>query len=106
MPERDRPSTEFEGTDPVLPSSHATKNKKEHSDLALLEGAVRAGGAIALKYYQTDYKRWSKEGGSPVTEADLAVNSYLHDTLTAARPDYGWLSEESADNDARLPKSH
>ncbi|MDB5741474.1 MAG: hypothetical protein JWP16_2514, partial [Alphaproteobacteria bacterium] len=50
--------------------------------------------------------RWSKEGGSPVTEADLAVNAYLHDTLTAARPDYGWLSEESADDAARLPKSH
>jgi myo-inositol-1(or 4)-monophosphatase len=75
-------------------------------DLELLEQAVRAGGAIALKFYQTDYKRWSKEGGSPVTEADLAVNNYLCDTLTAARPDYGWLSEESADDEARLPKSH
>ncbi len=75
-------------------------------DQALLESAVRAGGAIALKYYQTDYKRWSKEGGSPVTEADLAVNKYLCETLTAARPDYGWLSEESADDAARLSKSH
>ncbi len=106
MPERDRPSTECEGTDPVLASSHATNNKKAPEDLALLVSAVRAGGAIALKYYQTDYKRWSKEGGSPVTEADLAVNSYLHDTLTAARPDYGWLSEESADDDARLSRNH
>ena len=78
----------------------------EREDLKLLEDAVRAGGAIALKYYQTDYKRWSKEGGSPVTEADLAVNKYLCDTLTAARPTYGWLSEESADDEARLSKSH
>jgi myo-inositol-1(or 4)-monophosphatase len=76
------------------------------SDLQLLEEAVRAGGAIALQYYQTDYKRWSKDCGSPVTEADLAVNGYLQETLTAARPDYGWLSEESADDDARLSKSH
>ena len=71
-------------------------------DLALLEDAVRAAGAIALTFYGGDYKRWSKDGGSPVTEADLAVNAYLHDTLMAARPDYGWLSEESADDPARL----
>ena len=77
-----------------------------HSDLELLISAVRAGGAIALNYYQTDYKRLSKDCGSPVTEADLAVNSYLHDTLTAARPDYGWLSEESADGETRLSRSH
>ena len=88
------------------PPSHAAQDKNAHEDLALLTHAVRAGGDIALKYYQTDYKRWSKEGGSPVTEADLAVNSYLCETLTAARPDYGWLSEESADDEARLAKSH
>lgn len=74
-------------------------------DLALLEGAVREAGRIALTFYGGDYKRWSKEGGSPVTEADLAVNTYLHDTLMAARPDYGWLSEESADDPARLEKA-
>jgi myo-inositol-1(or 4)-monophosphatase len=74
-------------------------------DLALLEGAVRAAGAIALGFYGGDYKRWNKEGGSPVTEADLAVNKYLCDTLLAARPDYGWLSEESADDPARLQKA-
>jgi len=66
---------------------------------------VRHGGAIARKYYGGDYKRWSKEGGSPVTEADLAVDKYLRDTLTAARPDYGWLSEESADDPSRLGKT-
>ena len=74
----------------------------EPEDLALLEGAVRAAGRIALTFYGGDYKRWNKEGGSPVTEADLAVNTYLHDTLRAARRGYGWLSEESADDPARL----
>jgi len=71
----------------------------------LLEETVRAAGAIALKYFGGDYKRWSKDGGSPVTEADLAVNKFLCDRLTAARPDYGWLSEESADDPARLTKA-
>ena len=73
-------------------------------DLRLLEDVTREAGRIALKFYGGDYKRWSKEGGSPVTEADLAVNKFLHDRLTAARPDYGWLSEESADNPARLTR--
>jgi myo-inositol-1(or 4)-monophosphatase len=74
----------------------------EAEDLELLEQAAREAGGIALKFYGGDYKRWSKEGGSPVTEADLAVNKFLHEKLTAARPDYGWLSEESADDPARL----
>jgi myo-inositol-1(or 4)-monophosphatase len=77
----------------------------EPEDLALLETCVRAAGAIALTFYGGDYKRWNKEGGSPVTEADLAVNTYLCETLLAARPDYGWLSEESADDPARLHKA-
>ena len=76
----------------------------ERDDLKLLEDAVRAAGAIARKFYGGDYRRWSKEGGSPVTEADLAVNSYLCETLTSARPGYGWLSEESADNLDRLSR--
>ena len=74
-------------------------------DLRLLEETVRAAGAIALKYYGGDYKHWSKEGGSPVTEADIAVNKFLCDRLTEARSDYGWLSEESADDPARLTKA-
>jgi myo-inositol-1(or 4)-monophosphatase len=75
-------------------------------DLGLLEDAVRAGGNIARKFYGGDYKRWSKEGGSPVTEADLAVNKYLCETLMTARPAYGWLSEESADDPSRLSRRH
>ena len=73
-------------------------------DLKLLEDTVREAGHIARRFYGGDYKQWNKEGGSPVTEADLAVNTYLHDTLMAARPDYGWLSEESADDPARLSR--
>jgi myo-inositol-1(or 4)-monophosphatase len=73
-------------------------------DLKLLEDTVRQAGPIARKFYGGDYKRWSKEGGSPVTEADLAVNKYLCDALTAARPDYGWLSEENADDPSRLSR--
>ena len=37
-----------------------------------------------------------------VTEADKAVDRILAARLTSARPDYGWLSEESAEHTSRL----
>lgn len=64
-------------------------------DLSLVEGAVRAAGEIARRYYGKDYRRWSKNRGEPVTEADLAIDRSLRDVLERARPDYGWLSEET-----------
>jgi myo-inositol-1(or 4)-monophosphatase len=39
-----------------------------------------------------------------VSEADIAVNDLLEDRLRSATPDYGWLSEESVDDEARLGK--
>jgi myo-inositol-1(or 4)-monophosphatase len=71
------------------------------SDLDLLRDAAREGGRIAMRM-RGRAKVWSKAGGSPVTEADLKVDAYLKKTLLGARPDYGWLSEETADDLARL----
>jgi myo-inositol-1(or 4)-monophosphatase len=71
-------------------------------DLDLLTHAVRAAGKIALEFFTGQYRRWSKPGGSPVTEADLAIDNFLKEDLCRARPDYGWLSEESLDDPARL----
>ncbi|MEZ5752011.1 MAG: 3'(2'),5'-bisphosphate nucleotidase CysQ [Paracoccaceae bacterium] len=66
------------------------------ADLALLLRAAEGAGAIALHHFDKGAKAWDKgDGQGPVTEADLAVNAYLHDFLRGARPDYGWLSEES-----------
>ncbi|HVV64155.1 MAG TPA: 3'(2'),5'-bisphosphate nucleotidase CysQ [Rhizomicrobium sp.] len=72
------------------------------TDRALLESAVREAGDIARRYYGGAYRRWSKERGSPVTEADLAIDAFLKQRLCAARPSYGWLSEESEDDGSRL----
>ena len=74
----------------------------QEPDLALLEEAVREAGSIARKIASAPSKTWSKPDGSPVTEADLAVNKFLSERLRTARPDYGWLSEESEDDAARL----
>ncbi len=73
------------------------------ADLALLEDAARAAGAIAMQYWKAAPRAWEKpDGAGPVSEADLAVDRHLRDHLRRARPDYGWLSEESADDPARL----
>jgi len=69
---------------------------------AALEAAVREAGALAASTFQTTLKNWTKTGGSPVTEADIAVDNFLRERLTRIAPDCGWLSEESVDDLARL----
>ena len=65
-------------------------------DAKLLVEAVRAGGEVALARFRAgDWKRWTKKDGTPVTDADMAVDERLSETLCGARPDYGWLSEET-----------
>ena len=71
-------------------------------DLKLIVDAAKAAGEIGLKYFQKNPDTWTKSGNSPVTEADIAIDTYLRDTLMGARPSYGWLSEESEDNPSRL----
>ncbi len=46
-------------------------------------------------------RHWEKEPGQPVCDADLAVNAMLREALTQIDPNAGWLSEESADDEAR-----
>lgn len=76
------------------------------NDLSLLLDAALRAGEIAGQFTGPEAKRWDKpDGAGPVTEADLAVNRYLEDHLRAARPDYGWLSEESENDPARLEAS-
>ncbi len=71
-------------------------------DLDLLLDAARAAGRIAQGYFRNKQEIWMKEGLSPVSEADFAVDKFLRETLLEARPDYGWLSEETADSPDRL----
>ena len=73
-------------------------------DAALLKDTVREAGALALSLFRTELKNWTKGTSSPVSEADIAVNDLLENRLRAATPDYGWLSEESADDETRLGK--
>lgn len=45
---------------------------------------------------------WEKKPGDPVSEADLAVDRFLRRELGALLPSAAWLSEESADDPARV----
>ena len=67
------------------------------------EAAIEAGGLI-LNYYKADYEIKDKGYHNPVTTADHVADTRLKEILTEARPDYGWLSEETIDSPERLDK--
>ncbi|MFN6936020.1 3'(2'),5'-bisphosphate nucleotidase CysQ [Devosia sp. XGJD_8] len=71
-------------------------------DLELLRSSAVAAGIIASSFFRRDVKSWHKENASPVSEADILVDRYLANALLQARPDYGWLSEETVDHPSRL----
>src|SRR6185312_12680515 len=75
------------------------------ADLELLRTAAVTAGIIASSYFRRDLKTWTKENSSPVSEADIVLDKFLYSALTTARPEYGWLSEESADDLKRLDHS-
>jgi myo-inositol-1(or 4)-monophosphatase len=72
------------------------------AELELISAAAHEAGRIALAYRARGLVVSSKPGGSPVTDGDLAVDAFLKTALLAARPDYGWLSEETPDTPDRL----
>lgn len=71
-------------------------------DLGLLVRATQAAGELAMRYFRADNTVWDKSPGNPVSDADLAVDSYLKKRLLENRRGYGWLSEETADAPDRL----
>lgn len=74
-------------------------------DAALLFDAVREAGELGRSLARRqDLKRWTKPDGSQVTEGDLAINAFFEERLKPARPDYGWLSEETPDEPARMAR--
>lgn len=73
-----------------------------------LAEAAREAGLLALAFFRrggaTSARIEAKAGGSPVTEADLAVDVLLKARLSEAFPEAGWLSEETADDPDRLAR--
>lgn len=77
-------------------------------ELDRIRAAIAEAGRIALSFFAEGARTRAavafKGDRSPVTDADIAVDRFLNDALTRIRPDAGWLSEESADDPARLDR--
>ena len=75
-------------------------------DLDTIKKAAIEASKIALSYSDKNFKTWDKDAGAgPVTEVDIEIDNFLRTFLLKCEPDYGWLSEETEDNTARLGKS-
>ena len=65
-------------------------------------------GEIAVALFRpgamTAARTWSKSGGSPVTEADIGVDTFLRIRLSVLMPEAAWLSEETVDDELRLSR--
>ncbi|MGB3167049.1 MAG: 3'(2'),5'-bisphosphate nucleotidase CysQ [Alteraurantiacibacter sp.] len=77
-------------------------------DTMRLEQICREAGHMALGRWPGAghaLESWEKSPGSPVCEADIEVDDFLKRELTRLLPAAGWLSEETADDPARLEGS-
>jgi len=70
------------------------------ADLARIEKALAVAGNVLAAFTPGGLSASSKANSDPVTEADLAVDFALKAELV--NDGEGWLSEETADDDARL----
>ncbi|MBL8895766.1 MAG: 3'(2'),5'-bisphosphate nucleotidase CysQ [Rhizobiales bacterium] len=75
-------------------------------DLEIALNAVAKASTLALDHWKRGPLHWDKSDGSPVSEGDLAVDRMLREELESERPEYGWMSEETPDDLARLGKRH
>ncbi len=79
---------------------------REHADHEALQPRVRQlvrrAGEIAMAAFGRPGRAWEKAPGQIVTEADLAIDRYLHRALGELLPKAAWLSEESVDDGHRL----
>ncbi|MEX0752464.1 MAG: 3'(2'),5'-bisphosphate nucleotidase CysQ [Xanthobacteraceae bacterium] len=83
-----------------MPAVDPVTERTRHADR--LATAVREAGERALRKFRAPIKSWTKGNASPVCEADIEVNDLLREILPGAAEGFGWLSEETEDDPARL----
>jgi myo-inositol-1(or 4)-monophosphatase len=85
------------------PASRAAAHAGLERELGLARQAALAAGAILRRHWnERSYKVGFKGRGNPVTSADLEADRAIRKILAAGFLDYGWLSEETADDKSRL----
>jgi myo-inositol-1(or 4)-monophosphatase len=91
----------------TTPSANSTTDPSRtfERELQVARDAALAAGEILQRYFRDGgYQIDSKGRNNPVTTADFEADSELKQILRDAFPAYGWLSEETADNDDRLTR--
>lgn len=81
-----------------------TSDDDRAADRALLTETTRCAGQFAAELFARNVRSWDKSPGNVVSEADLRLDAFLKERLQDARPGYGWLSEETADDPSRLDR--
>jgi myo-inositol-1(or 4)-monophosphatase len=71
-------------------------------DLLLAVAAACEAGRGIMEAFGQEHDVVQKGPDQPLTAADLAADRALRERLCGGRPDYGWLSEETADGPDRL----
>lgn len=92
------------GRAPFSHSSAPMSRTALDADLELAIAAAREAGRVIMRTFGSDPEVRHKSPDQPVTDADLAADALLADRLRAARPGYGWLSEETIDRPERLAR--
>ena len=70
--------------------------------LELAKSSVYRAAKAILRIARDGFKTNYKTDNSPLTAADLEANCILKENLTESFGEYGWLSEETRDDPARL----
>lgn len=81
------------------------RRSRDQDDLELALQAARAAADVVRSYIGRSLGVRHKSPDQPLTEADLAADALLRERLRGARPEYGWLSEETADSPERMERN-
>lgn len=71
-------------------------------DFSAMLAVAREAGDLAASRQDEGFDHWEKQPGDPVSEVDLHLDAMIKHRLRNLRPAYGWLSEETVDDPARL----
>ena len=71
-------------------------------ELSVLKDVLMEAAAVVARFYRADTMVTRKPDGSPITQADREVNTFLREALRELLPAAAWLSEETDDDLSRL----
>ena len=72
-------------------------------ELDVVKAAVRQAGEAIVRIADEHYKTAAKQADrTVVTKADIEADRILQEALGGAFPEYGWLSEETRDDERRF----